>query len=41
MKDLQVQKSFYLPKQYHSQINDFVAFSINNEETLFYYKGLL
>lgn len=38
MKDLQVQKSFYLPKQYHSQINDFVAFSINNEETLFYIK---
>lgn len=38
MKDLKEKNSFYLPKQYHSQIDDFLAYSICNTETLFYIK---
>lgn len=38
MKDLKEKNSFYLPKQYHSHIDDFLAYSICNTETLFYIK---
>lgn len=36
MQDLAINKSFYLPDKYHNKLQDFKAFYIDKEKTIFY-----